>query len=461
MSAMAVCIHDLTSWSWQSQLNLLAVCRQWREIAQPHVFGTCFIKLREEYNYDSDDVSDSDSDQNYVFMDTNIDRIVANGDFQWTKTMHIVLLWPFNPLAYISEIINKLETKNADWSSVAKLTIWLTSSTFDKDTEMPKNEPIDNAVKEAAHVSLLSQVHAGSLKSIVLSNLSSDFTWRYFIGDGADGKNDITFHQLETLSLSYAGQLNSKYRVNSTDHCCLHFPRLKNLAIQNFSEHCEILHAKTYLQKMQSISIAGAFSAIRALAKMDIVSVDSLIISITTINDHDYSDGFYEATNRLFGKQLISYWSKLATCPSNHLLDPRLTSWHNLSELNCHDSIEFNSLVELVSRLPRTRKLRFAQITFANEPLDIVKESVFSKELVDPLDTRLEDLYLFINTDVYPMALAAVKYLVVRTPLLKQVYLPQDVHLAMEKFVKRAQFEYRHLSKVKIGHAFSPLPPLK
>ncbi|KAJ2845099.1 hypothetical protein J3B02_004771, partial [Coemansia erecta] len=131
---------------------------------------------------------------------------------------------------------------------------------------------------------------------------------------------------------------------------------------------------------------------------------------------------------------LISYWSKLATCPSNHLLDPRLTSWHNLSELNCHDSIEFNSLVELVSRLPRTRKLRFAQITFANEPLDIVKESVFSKELVDPLDTRLEDLYLFINTDVYPMALAAVKYLVVRTPLLKQVYLPQDVHLAMEKF---------------------------
>ncbi|KAJ2837767.1 hypothetical protein J3B02_006404, partial [Coemansia erecta] len=250
-------------------------------IAQPHVFGTCFIKLREEYNYDSDDVSDSDSDQNYVFMDTNIDRIVANGDFQWTKTMHIVLLWPFNPLAYISEIINKLETKNADWSSVAKLTIWLTSSTFDKDTEMPKNESIDNAVKEAAHVflqlfpniarlnihaytlnglaeifvsqlsnyyapqlrafkcnipislshlhftntlmhvdlqfgpetsSLLSQVHAGSLKSIVLSNLSSDFTWRYFIGDGADGKNDITFHQLETLSLSYAGQLNSKYR---------------------------------------------------------------------------------------------------------------------------------------------------------------------------------------------------------------------------------------------------------
>ncbi|KAJ2222007.1 hypothetical protein IWW45_008722, partial [Coemansia sp. RSA 485] len=56
---------------------------------------------------------------------------------------------------------------------------------------------------------------------------------------------------------------------------------------------------------------------------------------------------------------------------------------------------------------------------------------------------------------VYPAALAAVKHLLVRIPSLSQVYLPHDMHLVMEKFAKRAQFEYRHLSKVKIKHAFS------
>ncbi|KAJ2706041.1 hypothetical protein FB645_001904 [Coemansia sp. IMI 203386] len=519
-------VYDLTSWSWQNQLRLLAVCRQWREIAQPHVHEMCFIKLREEFGYDSD-VSDSgtDIDDSYVLLDTNIDNVAANGLCHWAKHMHISLLWPSNPLAYINEVISKLQTSNAQWSSVTKLTVWLTSSTSDLDTaERLKSEPLDNAVIKSAQVlleqlpnisrlniraytmnglaeifvsqlaahyapqlrtlkcniplplsplhfsdilahldlqfgpetgGLLSQVHAGSLQSIVLSNVPVDFAWRYFIGDAADGKGNIAFRQLESMSLSYAGQLNRHRDVNADDPYCLHFPKLKNISIQGCPENCEILYAKAYLSKMNSISITGSYSAIRALAAMDIVSADSLFISITSISGQDIDDVFYETTNRLYGQSLVSRWSKLVIPRCSRSLDPRQIGWCNMTELVCHDCIEFNSLVELIPRLPQAKKLSFAQITFEEDPLGIVEESVFAKQLVSPFDSCLKDMYLYIDTEVYPAALAAVKHLLVRIPSLSRVYLPHDMHLVMEKFVKRAQFEYRHLSKVKIEHAFS------
>ncbi|KAJ1813049.1 hypothetical protein LPJ75_003360, partial [Coemansia sp. RSA 2598] len=433
--------YDLTSWSWQSQLQLLAVCRQWREIAQPHVYGMGFIKLREEFGYDSD-CSDSgtDGDESYVVMDTNLGKIAENGRTHWVKNMHIVLLWPLNPLAYIDEVIRKLQAGNSQWPSVAKLTIWLTSSTCDLDTAALKGEPLDSAIIDAARVlsdllpsvvrlniraytlnglaeifvsqltgrcapqlrtlkcnvplplaslhfsdtlahldlqfgpetgRLLSQVHAGSLQSIVLSNVPFDFTWRYFVGDGADGKDNVTFHQLETLSLCYAGHLNKHRDAGIIDDpCCLHFPKLKNIIIQGCPEYCEILHAKTYPRKLNSVSIAGPYAAIRALATMDIVSADSLLVSITSVGNQDLVDGFYETANRLYGRLLTSFWSKLVIPRCSQSLDPRQISWTNISELVCRDHIEFNSLVDLIPRLPRAKKLSFAQITFDKAPLD-------------------------------------------------------------------------------------------
>ncbi|KAJ1936649.1 hypothetical protein GGF37_005524, partial [Kickxella alabastrina] len=64
----------LDAWSWKQQLSLLNVCRQWREIALPRIYALCFIKIREDFVYDSDssefDSDDSDSEDARVVLES-------------------------------------------------------------------------------------------------------------------------------------------------------------------------------------------------------------------------------------------------------------------------------------------------------------------------------------------------------------------------------------------------------
>ncbi|KAJ1897384.1 hypothetical protein LPJ66_003401 [Kickxella alabastrina] len=524
----------LDAWSWKQQLSLLNVCRQWREIALPCIYALCFIKIREDFVYDSDsnefDSDDSDSEDARVVLESSVNATVVRGFCHYVQHMHITLLWPSDPLVYIEEVLRMLGTHSADWTSVTTLSITFSSASSDeRNTSYVRTCRVKKAVAKSAkriaalmpcittfnvhgytsngmadifvrqlaesyskqlqtlkcnipltlsglHLSealthlhlqldsgssrLVSQFHAGSLRSLVLTNVPCNFSWRYFIGDSADEENSATFHQLESISVSYTTQPD-KHKNTVFDGYKLNFPKLANISTQNCPANCSLLRAASHPLTLCSVSVTGPFSAFTALCGMRITCVGDLNVAITSIGESNMP-GFYKAANQLFGGNKVSKILKLSLPQCGFVLDPQNIEWNNMTELVCQDSIEFSDLVSLIPRLPRVVKLDITSVTFGNLPVALLHQasnmdqSNSGRAPTESLNAQIKELRLFVSAYEYQVeqVVSAVQYLIVRIPSLRVLHLAEYIHQDILKFIERVKQQYPHVGNITVKHAF-------
>ncbi|KAJ2818022.1 hypothetical protein IWW50_005963, partial [Coemansia erecta] len=82
ISAVYFYEHEVPEWT--SSLVLLAVCREWRRIGTPIIYGTAVVRVHSNIN--PEELHDSDATTN-VWMSTNLGHIKQNGHLQTVKRL--------------------------------------------------------------------------------------------------------------------------------------------------------------------------------------------------------------------------------------------------------------------------------------------------------------------------------------------------------------------------------------
>ncbi|KAJ2780469.1 hypothetical protein GGI15_003526 [Coemansia interrupta] len=114
------------------------------------------------------------------------------------------------------------------------------------------------------------------------------------------------------------------------------------------------------------------------------------------------------------------------------------------------DPLEFSTFLQLIAALPLVRKLDIAEITLQDYPYDVLEKT---DSLVTPFKSRIEDLRMYIDTEVYRSSLPAIEYVVLRIQSLRRVHLSKDAVLAARVIAKLLEPSYPHLAELCIENA--------
>ncbi|KAJ1849816.1 hypothetical protein LPJ73_003656, partial [Coemansia sp. RSA 2703] len=177
--------------------------------------------------------------------------------------------------------------------------------------------------------------------------------------------------------------------------------------------------------------------------------VHTLSVTITHMNHASMSE-FYETSNRIFSNPEI-FQAKLQLSRSRLDLEPSKIAWTNITHLAMGDAVEFSNFLLLITALPRAVKLDIAEITLQNHPYEILNET---DDSIKPFKSRIEDLRMYINTEMYPTPLPAIEYVVLRIHSLRRVRLSKDAVLPARVIAKLLEPNYPHLVELVIDNAY-------
>ncbi|KAJ1849846.1 hypothetical protein LPJ73_003647 [Coemansia sp. RSA 2703] len=166
--------------------------------------------------------------------------------------------------------------------------------------------------------------------------------------------------------------------------------------------------------------------------------------------NHASMSEFYETSNRIFSNPEI-FQAKLQLPRSRLDLEPSKIAWTNITHLTMGDAVEFSNFLLLITALPRAVKLDIAEITLQNHPYEMLNET---EDFIKPFESRIEDLRMYVNTEMYPTPLPAIEYVVLRIHSLRRVRLSKDAVLPARVIAKLLEPNYPHLVELVIDNAY-------
>ncbi|KAJ2162197.1 hypothetical protein GGF46_000814 [Coemansia sp. RSA 552] len=176
---------------WQASLVLLSVCRQWRQLARPLIYGGMYI------HYQDGDISSRATDETDMveavadppLLLTNADLIAATGSASYVKYVDAYVYCHESPFDGLDMILDTLCGIQPCWPSVNKLAV---------DLEYSLRTPITNSTSPSPMKKEIG--HIGDRLSQMMPNMQ-----RLIMEGCGDSQIDSTLY--ETLANKYTGQL--------------------------------------------------------------------------------------------------------------------------------------------------------------------------------------------------------------------------------------------------------------
>ncbi|KAJ2157757.1 hypothetical protein GGF46_004269 [Coemansia sp. RSA 552] len=317
-----------------------------------------------------------------------------------------------------------------------------------------------NIALDSSAEKLLPRICARTLQNLRLYHVPRSFSWEAFQDRLTPGH--IHFACLRDVSLYFTElqgghddhHLSSGYAgLPSGEGCRLHFPQVRRLKIDCCPPYCEALYASQLPSSMETLSYSGTLGTMDALTSLKLQRIADVALSVYSTGEDDM-DGFYHATNHIYGDVEITRESVLELTQSTITLDPQRVAWPNLSQLYIHGLYEFDLLVGLLGRLPMLRRLDMHGLAMNNLQTGTFIPALEGAEL-SPLPLvgpRLQKLTLYEDTrSTYSdLAALAIQSLVLRLRSLRRLNLSGRLQIDKDAFVPRYSSRFSHLERLTI-----------
>ncbi|KAJ1807498.1 hypothetical protein LPJ56_006231, partial [Coemansia sp. RSA 2599] len=250
----------------------------------------------------------------------------------------------------------------------------------------------------------LPEINPRPLKKLILSDLSSNFSWKCFRNN--EDSLAVSFSNLVCLELSFtrtfddieaAASRLEAIRLGNSEQYDVSLPKLKSLYITGNPIMPEMITSANLPSHMASVTVAESLENLSLCTMLNTKSIDSLKV-VLNMNYYDSQETFYRVTNSMFGKSSICNKVSLELRNIHFDLDVERIDWSKVTELTIGNPITYSQLTSLLPRLTNLQELVVSQFSCSGldkEMLDVSIESLVEKSLKS-LSNSLQSVW-FLN----------------------------------------------------------------
>ncbi|KAJ2768938.1 hypothetical protein IWQ57_003320 [Coemansia nantahalensis] len=481
---------------WGRSLSLLAVCRAWRRLGRPLLYGGLYIHL---------------SDAGKLL--TNADLVAAVGACGLVRYMDIAAYGADRPLCGLDRILGTLEDTAPAWPGVRKvvLDIWhphdvrAGHSSDDEaalacQTACRLTRLIPNVRKlildgqslpgvSALH-SQLASTYAGQLQMLEsslamclptnpefanLTVLSIDFgsssgfcipqvapsalvslsltgIHSYDIWDSFGSSPEVVFSSLTHLRISYGfGVFDPATRTRpcSTKLC---FPRLKCLAICNVYSYCPVIAHGAFPQRLDLLDTECSTSILGLLGKIRFQSLRKAVIAVVC-DDTDILRALQD-TSRLTAAAAGNATAKISVISGQMDAHDVDIDWGGATALRTLASTSLSAMLAILARAPALCELMVHDLALDDREAHVAASALEDLERNPPpcLPSKVTHLLVGYRSYMYSVdaAVAAVKYLLLCMPSLKKLTTFHIPFAPIAAFISAHKTRFPHLAGVEL-----------
>ncbi|KAI7833279.1 hypothetical protein BX661DRAFT_178062 [Kickxella alabastrina] len=298
-----------------------------------------------------------------------------------------------------------------------------------------------------ANSSLLPKINATNIEQIDIQGNIDNFSWNSF-ADNNDSVS-IMFRNLKNLTVDnsnkyYVDTLKKQDDITLTHKYpyTLHMPKLKKIYLCNIDDNSKLLNAFIDYIHIRNVNVGGSYKTLNLFASSKAGLIDSCH-AFTKLRPNDNMDAFSKTLNRFFGDKTKIKHAELSLNMGKPKWSTQLISWTNLHSLNISQSIQFDTLVDLIARIPKLSDLSIDDITY-----DRFSEVELNR--VRPILGDVSELCIFgtVTAVSKDIGNVCIKYLLLAFQSLKQLTLYGE-EFDHDTFVKEYEEKYPHISDIK------------
>ncbi|KAJ2232264.1 hypothetical protein IWW45_005101 [Coemansia sp. RSA 485] len=307
---------------------------------------------------------------------------------------------------------------------------------------------------------LLPEINPRSLRKMVLSDLSSSFSWKYFRDD--ENSNKVSFMNLDCLELSFnrimddieaiASRMES-IRLGGSEYFNVVLPKLKHMYINGNPVMPEMITSINLPSHMETVTVAETLENLSLCAELNTSSINHLKATLN-VDCFDSQETFYRVTNSMFGKASICNKVSLELRNIPFELDVERIDWGKVTELTVGNPITYPQLTRLLPRMTSLQELVVSQFSCNGIEKEMFTVDIESqvKQSLKSLSNSLQSVWFLNIADDGPYDLAAlcVQHLLPQLPALlniKSFYCQAE---ALEDFAYDYQDYFPHLAYLNI-----------
>ncbi|KAJ2783463.1 hypothetical protein H4R18_001672 [Coemansia javaensis] len=394
--------HYIPGVAQKANLQLLAVCQRWRDLALPIVYKKAFVRYGAVSFW---------GDYNVVAreLDGHLTALYAS-QLEALRSQHSIKL-PADC------VLGELRELKHDFNGLSPYML-------------PRADP-------------------AKLVKLHLSSWADNHFWAPLVGD--DSPWDVLFPNMEELYVRYDGCRVRNDPQHPDGHPWkFHFPQLKRLTIYAMEKTCPLLEYAVLPASMDKITLGLHPSLFRSLLEMQLPATKRVEVGLRGRSTG--GPDMMAIVNRVLERVQGSERTGLYVSNGSLVVPPEGITFTALTGLTVTASTSVDTIVGLIHRLPRLTSLKIGNITFDNVQTDISVPGPDEDCLVEPFDTRIG--YMVLDTvsqnPIAETGTQAVKYLLLKTRTLTTLNARCFPEQPIAEFVAVYSTRYPHLARARM-----------
>ncbi|KAI7835148.1 hypothetical protein BX661DRAFT_176167 [Kickxella alabastrina] len=298
------------------------------------------------------------------------------------------------------------------------------------------------------NISPLPKINASTITIISIKGCLGSLSWNNFASKGES--TNIEFSNLKSIVVEHtdkrtlpdlAGHNNSNTNIAERAFQ-LHMPSLTFITLTDIDDDSKLLTASINFKHISRANITGSYKILKLFKHSHEGKMSYCDVEVSVSPDDDINE-FYELTNIIFGSTIKLNRASLILNMDKSGWNTQPILWANLYDLEIKQSIQFDTLVELLSKMPRMNELTVNDI-LCN---DLSYISIYRVKCISTSVTKLK---LDFTSKGIPKGTmnAVVKYLILSMPSLKEMSWTGG-HFDHVTFVEMYKSVYPHLASMR------------